>query len=219
MNIGICSLSDREEVYGKTWPLLESYCETHGYKCLLYNRDSQYPEDIASSWLKLKVLQEQHELDYLVWVDDDVIITSDKPVDNFIVQLSESGKMFGISKCSCTAGQANRFIFNMGVMYVKCCLESVNVLNSIWEGGINSRWKNKKLWEQDYITHLYKKDQQFASLFYLYDYGTIQTYVRPYGLPEEFAWKSGDFAAHITGHAANKHVKSRRIQNFIDANV
>lgn len=175
-------------------------------------------EDVAGSWMKLKMLQQQDGLDYLVWFDDDIIITSEEPITRYITDLPPE-KLFGISRCSMTAGQSNRFIFNMGLMVVKCGEQSMEWLEDIWHKGIHTRWRNKKLWEQDYITKLYKTSTEFADTVHLYDYGTIQTYVRPYGLPSEYAWKPGDFSAHITGQACNNRAKHRRIQSFINENV
>jgi len=216
MNIGLCSWSDRKQVHSLTWPLLNKYCSLHGYRFTTCT--SSFQEGVAGSWMKLKMLQQQEGLDYLVWFDDDIIITSEKAISEYISELPED-KIFGISRCSMTAGQVNRFIFNMGLMVVKCEEQSRYWLEDIWRRGIETKWRNKKLWEQDYITRLYKTSNEFKSLVHLYNYGTIQTYVRPYGLPVEYAWKPGDFSAHITGQACNNRAKHRRIQSFINANV
>tara|TARA_B110000495_G_scaffold64587_1_gene54957 strand:- start:12046 stop:12702 length:657 start_codon:yes stop_codon:yes gene_type:complete len=213
MKIGICSWSDREEVYSQTWPLLAKYCEKHGYS---FNTNSKcFEDDVAGSWMKLKMLQQQDGLDYLVWFDDDIVITNlDQALDIYISKM-HTDSSFGVSKCSGTAGQGNRFIFNMGLMITKCGDVSKNWLERIWVDGIQSKWRTKKLWEQDYITQLYKNVAEFTKQIHLFEYGTIQTYVRPYGLPIEYAWKAGDFSAHITGQANNNRAKNRRIQEFL----
>lgn len=213
MRIGICSWSDREEVYSLIWPRLAKYCERHGYS---FNTSSECFEDgVAGSWMKLKMLQQQDGLDYLVWFDDDIVITDlSLSLDTYISEM-HPGSNFGISKCSGTAGQGNRFIFNMGLMITRCGNISKNWLECIWSNGIQTKWRTKKLWEQDYITQLYKTDSTFTKQVHLFEYGTIQTYVRPYGLPVEYAWKPGDFSAHITGQANNNRAKKRRIQEFL----
>lgn len=216
MKIGICSWSDREEVYSLSWPRLKAYCDHHNYKFI---SGTEYFEDnVAGSWMKLKMLQKQNGLDYLVWFDDDIIITDvGTCLDNYINEMQ--GHIFGIMADSGTTKQKERFIFNMGIMVVKCCDESLTILDDLWNKGIESKWRNKRHLEQDYITSRYNACDDFKKLIYKYPYGSIQTFIRPYGLPEEYQWKPGNFSAHITGFQFNNGLKVRRIKDFINENV
>lgn len=245
MRIGVCSWSDRAEVSEQTWPMLEMYCKRHGYKFITSNKVfdttkplstptagpninySKYKVDITerpsdsivgSSWMKLKMLQYQSDLDYLVWFDDDVVITGDDLLETYI-QMMDKDTLFGMSKCSGCFGQPRRFKFNMGIVIVKCCDTTKQIIENLWYNGIQTKWRCRKLWEQDYVTTLYNNEPEFAKLFYLFDYGIIQTYVRSYKLPENLLWKPGDFSAHVTGNACNTDNKSRRIKDFITDNV
>lgn len=216
MKIGLCSWSNRKNVSSLTWPLMNKYCKKHGYT--FTTSDEHFKVGVDESWMKLKMLQQHTGLDYLVWFDDDIVITGDTKIEKFIQEMGTDA-LFGLSRCSGTAGQKKRFIFNMGIVIVKCCDVSMMTLDDLWCSGIKSKWKNKKLWEQDYITYRYKTDYTLAKQIYLFGYGTIQTYVRPYGLPEKLSWKSGDFSAHITGHACNSNIKTRRVNSFIKNNI
>lgn len=213
MKIGICSWSDREEVYSLTWPKLKDYCDSHNYR---FTTGTEYFEDnVAGSWMKLKMLQQQTDLDYLIWFDDDIIITdTGTTLDKYITEMGDH--MLGIMADSGTTKQKARFIFNMGIMVVKCGDESRDVLSELWERGIESKWRNKRHLEQDYITSRFNACNKFKKCIYKYRYGSIQTFIRPYGLPEEYQWKKGDFSAHITGFQFNNRSKVRRITSFIN---
>ena len=213
MNIGVYSWSNREGLSNITWSIMRDYCDRHGYcftgECI------KYIPDVAESWMKLKMLQQQENLDYIIWFDDDVVLTElNKPITDFVEQIPDKCT-FGVMRDSGTTNQKNRFIFNMGVLFVRCSETSIDLLENLWEGGINSRWRNKKLWEQDYITHRYKNDERLRDMFHLFPYRSIQTFDRPYGLPEEYKWRQGDFAAHVTGNAMNNKLKIKRVKSLI----
>ena len=213
MKIGICSWSDREEVYSLTWPKLKEYCDLHKYRFI--TGTEYFENDVAGSWMKLKMLQKQEGLDYIVWFDDDIIITNEQlSLEGFIKQLPENCT-FGIMADSGTTNQPERFIFNMGVMIVKCGGKSLEELTLLWYNGIQSKWRNKRHLEQDYITSEYVNNITFKQSVYKFPYGSLQTFIRPYGLPEEFQWNSGDFAAHITGWQFNNGLKVKRINKFL----
>ena len=213
MKIGICSWSDREEVYSLSWPKLKAYCDHHNYR---FTSGTEYFEDnVAGSWMKLKMLQKQEGLDYIIWFDDDIIITDEQlGLETFIERLPKHC-MFGIMADSGTTSQPKRFIFNMGVMIVKCGGKSLEELTVLWDNGIQSKWRNKRHLEQDYITSKYVNNNMFKQSVYKFPYGSLQTFIRPYGLPEELQWKPGDFAAHITGWQFNNGLKVKRITKFL----
>ena len=216
VRIGVCSWSDRSSVSDITWPLLKKYCSRHGY--IFITGTEYFENDVAGSWMKLKMLQQQSGLDYLVWFDDDIIITDTTTgLEKYIEDMGDH--MFGIMADSGTTKQKARFIFNMGIMAVRCGDSSLKVLNELWKKGIESRWRNKRHLEQDYITSRYNACDKFKNLIYKYPYGSIQTFIRPYGLPDSYQWKPGDFSAHITGFQFNNKSKVKRLQTFISNNL
>ena len=74
MKIGICSWSNRRAVHKLVWPRIAEYCKMHGYR--FETSSKSFDTSVESSWMKLKMLQQQDGLDYIVWMDDDIMSTS-----------------------------------------------------------------------------------------------------------------------------------------------
>ena len=211
MNRGICSWSDRSGVSEQTWPRMERYCIKHGYKFI--TSSDWFEDDVQASWMKLKMLQRQSGLDYLVWFDDDIIITdTDVGLNYFISQMGDC--MFGIMG-DAPSPQPRRFVMNMGVILVKCGCESLKTLQDLWTNGLKTKWRKQKHLEQDYINRRYNRNESFRNNVYKFPYGTLQSYVRP-RTEDKYLWKPGDFSAHITSMPFRGKIK--RVQEFIQEN-
>jgi len=211
MRIGICSWSDRSGVSSQTWPRMKKYCKKHNYT--FNTSDTIFEDNVKTSWMKLKMLQFQSGLDYIVWFDDDIIVTNtDVCLSSFVPQMG--GCILGIMG-DVTTTQPRRFVMNMGVIIVKCCNESLRLLDDLWVNGLESKWRNRKHLEQDFINHRYHNSLEFKNKIHKFAYGTLQTYIRP-RVSEEYLWKPGDFSAHITGMPY--HGKKIRVRRFIRQN-
>jgi hypothetical protein len=87
--IRIVSLSDREDLYGLTFPVMRRYCEQHGYVCELHTQVEDFGR--APQWNKLKLMERALEAtspaaaEYVLWLDDDILLTAlDVPIEWFV---------------------------------------------------------------------------------------------------------------------------------------
>ena len=74
----ICSLSDRPVLSKPMFDQLEEYCNLHKYKCVL--ETELLTRSRAPSWSKILLLQREMknnpDIDLIVWIDDDILITN-----------------------------------------------------------------------------------------------------------------------------------------------
>lgn len=205
-----CSLSDRPELSKPMFEALQSYCDKHDYKCVL---ESQVLCDTRhQAWSKIKLLQREMkanpEIETLVWVDDDILITNkdikyeelikDYPFENVLVSADVVWSPF-----------------NCGTMVVKNDKETYDFLQEIWDLCDVEEFEYYKyngLWEQDVMVKycrmvsVMNSNQNYVTII---PHNIIQSFYRDHDLPEENKWKKGQFAAHFTGMSLDKRIEMR----------
>jgi len=203
-----CSLSDRPELSAPMFKTLQSYCKRHNYKCVL---EGNVLTDLrCASWSKILLLQREMrnnpEIDILVWIDDDILITRED------IKFEELIKDYPFEHVL-VSKDVIWSPFNCGVVVVKNNEATYNYLQEIWE--LCEKYPEKKysgLWEQDIMvlhdtmTKLNNPNQSFITQI---PHNIIQSFHRDHTLPPENKWKIGHFAAHFTGMSLEKRIQYR----------
>jgi len=196
-NIVFCSLSDRPDFSKPMFDHLQQYCDIYDYKCVLENKVLDTTR--APSWSKIKLLQREMlnnpDIPYIVWVDDDIIITN-KDIKFEELINSYQFKNILISKEVVPP-------FNCGILVCKNNTETYDYLQHIWELCEKyPSYKHKPNWEQEIFIKDYYMNQ---SHIFLIPYKIIQSFYRI----QNRDWVKGHFSAHITGMSLDMRIQLR----------
>jgi hypothetical protein len=202
MKILFCSLSDRPQLSQILFEHLQSYCDKHDYKCVLENKS--LCNDRAPAWSKIILLQREMknnpDYDYVVWIDDDILITNkNKKFEDFIVD--------NTSNIIVSEDALKDYPMNTGIIICKNDNQSLKYLQHIWN--LCEQYPNRKhsgLWEQDIMTMDYINNQK-GDFIKILPYRTIQTFYRT----QNRDWTLGDFSCHFTGMSMDIRIQLRDI--------
>jgi len=200
-SILFCSLSDRPNLSQILFEHLQSYCDKHDYKCVLENKS--LCTERAPAWSKIILLQREMknnpEVDYVVWVDDDILITNkNKKFEDFIYSNKDANIIV-------SEDAIRSYPMNTGIIICKNDNESMKYLQHIWQ--LCEKYPNSKhsgLWEQDIMTRDYRENPN-GNFIKILPYRTIQTFYRTSN-PD---WRPTDFSAHFTGMSMDKRIQMR----------
>jgi len=200
-SILFCSLSDRPNLSQILFEHLQSYCDKHDYKCVLENKS--LCTERAPAWSKIILLQREMknnpEVDYVVWVDDDILITNkNKKFEDFIYSNKDANIIV-------SEDAIRSHPMNTGIIICKNDNESMKYLQHIWQ--LCEKYPNSKhsgLWEQDIMTRDYRENPN-GNFIKILPYRTIQTFYRTSN-PD---WRPNDFSAHFTGMSMDKRIQMR----------
>jgi len=201
MKFLFCSLSDRPNLSQILFEHLQSYCDKHDYKCVLENKS--LCNERAPAWSKIILLQREMknnpEVDYVVWVDDDILITNkNKKFEDFIYSNKDANIIV-------SEDAIRSYPMNTGIIICKNDNESMKYLQHIWQ--LCEKYPNSKyggLWEQDIMTRDYNQNPN-QKIIKILPYRTIQTFYRTSN-PD---WRPSDFSAHFTGMSMDKRIQMR----------
>lgn len=197
MKILFCSLSDRPKLSKPIFEKLKEYCTFHNYKCVI--EEKSLDDSRAPAWSKILLLQREMkrnpDYDYIIWIDDDILITNKcKKFEDFIQKYD--------SDIFVSADVLKSYPMNTGIIVCKNNRQTLRYLQHIWMLCEKyPKLKNSGLWEQDVMTIDYKENK-FVKII---PYGIIQTFQRRKNLD----WKPGDFSAHFTGMDMDDRIKMR----------
>jgi len=200
-SILFCSLSDRPNLSQILFEHLQSYCDKHDYKCVLENKS--LCTERAPAWSKIILLQREMknnpEVDYVVWVDDDILITNkNKKFEDFIYSNKDANIIV-------SEDAIRSYPMNTGIIICKNDNESMKYLQHIWQ--LCEKYPQYKtgvcLWEQDIMTIDYRENNN--KYVKIIPYKTIQTFQRN----SNKDWTRGDFSAHFTGMNMDDRIKMR----------
>jgi hypothetical protein len=200
-----CSLSDRPLLSEPIFETLKNYCNKWNYKCVIEREvldDSRAP-----AWSKIKLLQREMKnnplIPYIVWIDDDILITNDKIDFSQLIKEYPFQENTGVLVSEDVIWSP----FNTGIIVCKNNEETYNYFDEIWE--LCEKYPDKKhsgLWEQDImVIHDRMKESYITKI----PHNIIQSFHRDHTLPKEKKWKAGDFSAHFTGMTLEKRIKYR----------
>lgn len=194
IRIKVISISDRPSLYTTTFQRMHDYCIRHNY--ILETHFTTLASERHISWSKIPALlaaSAARDMDYVVWIDDDICITDVyRPLESFIIS-----RQFAVSDACImiSAEPTAEPICNCGMMICKVGPELDDFLGRIWREASMEQWWHGN-WEQDVIAQLLKEEPHHAMIV---PHRTIQSFVRNWGIPAGKGWMPGDFAAHITG--------------------
>ena len=196
MNICICSLSDRPWLYDLTKPNLEKYCDKWGFDFKFCNHTLDINR--AQAWSKLlfsKDILKSNKYDYVIWIDDDILITDfNKDIRDFITT-----DKFIICQDDPQRNPAQQFLdyddINTGFIFFKNDEETINIIDHIYLMGGSSKYKTERNWEQNIIIDFYNKSDK--NLCDIKPYRTFQSFHR--GDNNLNQWVMGDFSSHFSG--------------------
>lgn len=200
--IKLISLSDRPQLSSLTFPQLRAYCRKHRYASRLETRkllESRHP-----AWCKVLLLIEEvkkQRCDYLVWIDDDILITRPAyPLERFIrnTGFRRKDQLIMVQEDAYPGCR-----FNTGFLIVKCLPAVIDHLSHVWMLGAVLHLEHQPNWEQDAMIAYH--DHISSKVFDIVPYGTMQHFLRD-GLAAARQWKPGSFSAHITGMATERKV-------------
>ena len=197
----ICSLSDRDYFSAPMFQRFVSYCNKWNYKCVL--EDKSLDTNRAPAWSKILLLKREMKLNpeipYIVWIDDDILITNQNIELLKIIEENMENNNVLLSAEVVPP-------FNTGFIICRNNEETYNYLNRIWNHGENSKFKTIPNWEQEIMIKDYENNKDHIKIL---PYGMIQSFYRDYYLPEKMKWKQGDFSAHITGMLIGRRMSIR----------
>lgn len=187
------SLSDRKSLTELTWPTIKSYCEKNNYKYEFC--DHLLCNDRAATWSKILLLKDTlikyYDYDYVVWMDDDILITSP------VIKLEDIIKKFNFDKIDEYVMISEDFsgcVLNAGAMVLKVNQKSINFLNSIWSSSPIEKYFGLLLYEQDVIKDFYLKNNKDILII---PFCNLQSFYKD--APDNFKWRPGHFSAHFSG--------------------
>lgn len=200
--IHLVSFSDREELHCYTWPTLRAYAEKHGYGISLFTQSTQ--NERHPSWNKIVTLLDvlkSTEAEYVVWMDDDVLITNpEKSLLSFIDEFGFRESEAIVMMCEDLPGEQST-LMNAGVGIFKRGGATEKMLETIWWLGSQMPLQLRGFsYEQEVFNWYYKFARR--SDMKLIPHGTLQSIARPGGM-----WQPGDFAAHVTAGELSRRVE------------
>jgi len=196
-SICIVTLSDRVALYSKTFPIFRSYAEKHGYDLELITEN--LVKDRHPVWSKIpavKRLTSKKEYDFVVWIDDDILITNPEIsltsfIDKYNFRTSKA-----IVMVSGDLPNEPSTHMNCGIMFFKGKdTKTEELLDYTWHvGEINPILKENLSCEQEAFNMLYRL--LMRDTFLITQHPTFQSFTR-FDTHSEAVWKPGCFAAHM----------------------
>lgn len=193
----IVSVSDRPALYSKTFPLFQQYAEKHGYTLQVHTE--LLDTSRHASWSKipaLKLALQDPQFDYVVWMDDDIVITnSDIPLSSFIDK-HNFRKRESLVMVSSDMPNEPSTSMNCGIFFIKGRLPgSMNLLSSAWSyADMCPILKQACSWEQEAFNFIYRYADREA--FLIIPLPNFQAPTR-FQVDPAISWKEGYFAAHL----------------------
>jgi len=206
-----CSLSNRPILSEPMFNMLQIYCDKWKHKCVL--EKEVLDNSRAPSWSKIKLLQREMKnnplIPYLVWVDDDILLTNHKTDFSELIKDYPFAENSGVLVSEDVLWSP----FNCGMIVVKNNEETYKYFDDIWE--LCEKYPDKKhngLWEQDImVIHDKMVSQMNPNQSYItkVPHNILQSFHRDHTLPKDKKWRMGDFSAHFTGMELEKKMKYR----------
>lgn len=147
---------------------MERYGKLNGYRVTVSDRNFISGTDRYPAWNKvrfiLSVLEEDNDSDWIVWIDDDIILTNPFiPLDWFIMD-SHKNKSFIVQN---DISQYKEEPTNTGIWFIRNFREEDRktavkaVLEQLWDYGETNKCP---LWEQSAFNKMIVGDPQLSSI-------------------------------------------------------
>lgn len=190
MKIAVLSLTDSvmQPVADITFPVMQRYCDTHGYT---FRHCNWRLSDRRVVWDKIKMLDLYlSQFDLLVWLDADILITNHQITLESIMLSSLKNMLVGSDENG----------INTGFLALWNCAWSKKMLERAWDIEENEVGS-----EQEALTRACAVDNQVFVL----PQSVVNSYDWPtYGLSADKAGQwDHSFILHLPGHTAEKRVE------------
>jgi hypothetical protein len=195
--ICIVSVSDRPPLFTKTYTLLNRYAERHGYTTRLHTE--VLAKERHPSWSKipaLKLALQDSNYDYIVWMDDDIVITNPEiPLSHFIDKYNFRKSKATLLVSGDMPNEPSTFM-NCGILYMKASSAGcMNLLDSAWAyGDLCPLTQQNFSWEQEAFNFMYRFGNRDD--FLIIPLPNFQASARFQSNPA-VTWKPGYFSAHL----------------------
>lgn len=193
----IVSVSDRPPLFTKTFPLINRYAETHGYTTRLHTE--VLDKDRHPSWSKIPALKlaiQDSTVDFIVWMDDDIVITNPElPLSHFVDKYNFRKNKATLMVSSDMPNEPSTFM-NCGILFLKASSPNfMPLLDSAWAyGDICALTKQNCSWEQEAFNFMYRFGNREE--FHIIPMPNFQASARFQSNPD-VVWKPGFFSAHL----------------------
>ena len=194
--ICLVSVSDRPVLYSKTFPLIQSYATKHGYDVRLH--DQVLSKDRHPSWSKipaLKLALQEKKYDYVVWMDDDIVITNPEiPLSFFIDKYAFRTSPASVMVSSDMPNEPSTSM-NCGILFLKANDMGQHILDSAWAyGDMNPILQQNLSWEQEALNFLYRYIMR--EKFLIIPLPNFQATAR-FQYNTSVTWRPGMFSIHL----------------------
>jgi hypothetical protein len=203
MKILFLSVSDREELFGITFPKIKEYANKYNYE-FHYATDT-LDDSRHISWSKIVFILQQMlsypYYDLYIWIDDDIYITNDQiDIYNLVKEYNFDSLLF--SKDVTPNGS-----LNAGMIVIKNNPNTIKLLNKIYDMVEECGTRFAHNWEQDAFIKYFNSYMINPKEIVIIPHKIIQSFYRNYDLPDNLRWQKKDFAAHITGMPIETRLK------------
>jgi len=193
----IVSVSDRPSLYVNTFSLMQKYAQKHTYSLQLHTQILD--KDRHPSWSKIPALKfalQNTSFDYVVWMDDDIVITNpDISLSHFVDKYNFRKAKASLLVSADMPNEPSTFM-NCGILFLKAqSPTTMEILNSVWAfGDINPLTKQSFSWEQEAFNFLYRYGNRED--FSIIPLPNFQAPAR-FQFNQTVTWKPGYFSAHL----------------------
>ncbi len=199
---------------------MESYCLLHQYELIVHHK--VFDNRRAAPWSKILALQHalrSSSAEWLVWVDDDILITNPHVSLAALIKRqsahhacdasSHDGKTEGEALLTLEpdlivsedAQSKNGFPINTGILAFRQSEWSHEFLETVWSLGAKRQHTHAPWWEQTTITQLWSEREDVRRRTRVVPMPDLQSFYRypETGDPSHTIWSPGCFNAHFTG--------------------
>lgn len=214
----IVSVSDRPELYLKTFLLMEQYVEKHKYKIQLHYKS--LCEDRHPSWSKILALQkalETIDTDFVVWMDDDIMITNPEISLSSFVDNYGFNNVKAFTMVSSDMPNEPSTFMNCGIMFFKTKGEDLEktkkILGDAWVyGDVSPLIKKDFSWEQEAFNFFYRYG--YRDQFLIVPLPNFQG-ITKFDVDPKVTWKPGMLSAHLNCGGTEKKIQMFHLINKI----
>jgi len=223
--IVLLSFSDRPALRTATWQSLQRFCDARPgrYQLELYTEALLDERDFHPAWNKLAMIKRAFsmgELDAVVWVDDDVVITApdgvDPIFDTIVTKLFANEDTYALASQewvdSKLAGADRKQAISTAIFALKRNRHSRGLIKQLFQIARRLAWPRQgRAWDQSALVHFLNTEQASSKGFELLPPGALWKRVVGTGsaalgvVADEELWHPGDFAAHLSDIPTARH--------------
>lgn len=188
MKLLFCSLSNRSKLSSKIYEHNSQYYSKYGFDFTY--EDKSLCDDRHIAWSKILLLQRclEQDYDYVIWIDDDILIMNhDIDFRDIINKYNPETIMVDDNN------NLSRWNINTGMIVCKRNEKTKSMLKEVWENAKHEHYFGG-VWENDTMN-------EYRDQYTIIPHRTIQSFTRFY--------KIDDFSIHFAGLDSDVRIKLR----------